>query len=142
MWGYYCKFKSGTSQYSTHAWGIAVDQNARYEHLHCHVHTINNNVKNVWETHGWSWGLSFCDPMHFQYADGYSDRSASCGIDREHASGGDSAVEVPGLCRRHAGDRSCRLCRRPGHRRLPRDPVGGSEHTERAEGQGRRHGQR
>jgi hypothetical protein len=70
IWGYMCRYISGTTKWSTHAWGIAVDQNAAYEHNgHCHIHTMNANVIDTFKNHRW-YQLR-CDPMHFQYATGY-----------------------------------------------------------------------
>jgi hypothetical protein len=70
---YNCRLKSGsTTEYSTHAWGIAIDMNWNHEHVgHCHNHTINANVATTFQNHGWYWGLAFCDAEHFQYATGY-----------------------------------------------------------------------
>jgi len=69
---YNCRLKSGsTTQWSTHAWGIAIDINWNYEHLDCHNHTIDARVAELFQGHRWYWGLAFCDAMHFQYATGY-----------------------------------------------------------------------
>lgn len=72
IWGYSCRFIAGTNKWSTHAWGIAIDINSAYEHVgHYHNHTVDSQVANVFQTHGWTWGLAFGDAMHFQYATGY-----------------------------------------------------------------------
>jgi hypothetical protein len=73
IWGYSCRLKSGsTTQWSTHAWGIAIDINAAHEHDgHCHNHTVDAGVAAIFQNHGWYWGLTFCDAMHFQYATNY-----------------------------------------------------------------------
>ena len=74
VWGYKCRYIAGTSKYSTHAWGIAVDQNARYEHVgsaHHHCHTVLAAVADIWKTHRWIHGINFGDCMHFQYAQDY-----------------------------------------------------------------------
>lgn len=74
VWGYSCRYISGTRKYSTHSWGIAVDVNARYEHVgsaHKHCHTIPSKVSAVWKNHKWKHGVSFGDCMHFQYATNY-----------------------------------------------------------------------
>lgn len=72
VWGQVCRFISGTNKVSTHAWGIAVDQNSFYEHYgHSHCHTVSTSVADVWKNHNWKWGKSFKDCMHFQYATRY-----------------------------------------------------------------------
>lgn len=70
---YNCRLKSGsTTQYSTHAWGIAIDINWNYEtYGACTNNTVDAVVAQRFQSHGWYWGLNFCDPMHFQYATGY-----------------------------------------------------------------------
>ena len=74
VWGYNCRYVSGTRKYSTHAWGIAVDINARYEHVgsaHHHCHTVTAPLADVWKGHRWYHGVNFGDCMHFQYATNY-----------------------------------------------------------------------
>lgn len=74
IWGHLCRKIAGTTKWSTHSWGIAVDQNARYEHVgsdHKHCHSVTSRVAGVWTDHQWTHGVSFGDCMHFQYASGY-----------------------------------------------------------------------
>ena len=71
IWGYLCRPISGTTTWSTHAWGIAIDISAAYEPQGSCSSTVNRNFAYVFRNHGWRWGLEFCDPMHFQYAFGY-----------------------------------------------------------------------
>ena len=71
IWGYLCRTISGSSSWSTHAWGIAIDISASYEPMGRCYSTVNKNFAYVFKNHGWRWGLDFCDPMHFQYAFGY-----------------------------------------------------------------------
>jgi hypothetical protein len=71
IWGYLCRYISGTTKWSTHAWGIAIDISASYEPQGNCASTVNKNFAYVFKQHGWRWGLEFCDPMHFQYAYGY-----------------------------------------------------------------------
>jgi uncharacterized membrane protein len=74
IWGHNCRKIAGSSKWSTHSWGIAVDQNSRYEHVgpdHKHCHTVYPAVANTWTSHGWTHGVVFGDCMHFQYASGY-----------------------------------------------------------------------
>jgi D-alanyl-D-alanine carboxypeptidase len=71
IWGYFCRYIAGTTKWSTHAFGIAVDISSRYEPQgHCYS-TVNKYFAYVFKNHGWRSGLDFCDPMHFQYAFGY-----------------------------------------------------------------------
>lgn len=72
IWGYNCRYISGTTKWSTHAWGIAVDINSQYESTTdttCHPNT--NAVAPIWKNHRWIHGASFKDCMHFQYATNY-----------------------------------------------------------------------
>jgi hypothetical protein len=72
IWGYNCRFISYTTKYSTHSWGIAIDQNSAYEHVnHYHSHTVCTCVADQFNNHGWRWGINFGDAMHFQYAYNY-----------------------------------------------------------------------
>jgi hypothetical protein len=74
IWGHLCRKIAGSSKWSTHSWGIAVDQNARYEHVgpsHKHCHTVYPAVASTWTNHRWTHGVVFGDCMHFQYASGY-----------------------------------------------------------------------
>jgi len=72
IWGYACRYIANTRKYSTHAWGIAVDINSAYEHVgHYHCHSIPDGLGRIWTNHGFKWGVSFGDCMHFQYATGY-----------------------------------------------------------------------
>lgn len=71
IWGYLCRYIAGTTRYSTHAWGIAVDVSAVDEpNGQCHS-TVNRHHAHIWKGHRWKWGRAWCDPMHFQYAAGY-----------------------------------------------------------------------
>lgn len=72
IYGYACRAKrSDPTQWSTHAWGIAVDVSSATEPMGQCTSTINWTMADIWQRHGWTWGLSFCDPMHFQYARNY-----------------------------------------------------------------------
>lgn len=72
IYGYACRYVKGTSKYSVHAWGIAIDQNSKYEHEgHYHVHSVTQAVADIFAKHNWYWGKAFGDAMHFQYARGY-----------------------------------------------------------------------
>ena len=71
VWGYVCRYINGTTSWSTHAWGIAVDVSSAYEHVgHYHSH-VNYHHAPIWKEHNWYWGKAFGDAMHFQYADNY-----------------------------------------------------------------------
>jgi hypothetical protein len=72
IYGYACRYQRGsTSQWSTHAFGIAVDVSSAEEYQGKCTSTVNRYHKAIWENHNWYWGLAFCDPMHFQYAINY-----------------------------------------------------------------------
>ncbi len=72
IYGYLCRtIRGSTTQWSTHAFGIAVDVSSAAEPLGQCTSTVNRNTASIWQGHNWYWGLAFCDPMHFQYATGY-----------------------------------------------------------------------
>lgn len=71
IWGYNCRYIAGTTKWSTHAWGIAVDVSSLYEPNGQCESTTNYHHAQIWKDHRWRWGLSWCDAMHFQYARNY-----------------------------------------------------------------------
>ena len=71
IYGYNCRLKRNGSEYSTHAFGIAIDVSSAEEYMGKCTSSVNRNHAYVWQNHNWYWGLAFCDPMHFQYATGY-----------------------------------------------------------------------
>jgi hypothetical protein len=71
IYGYVCRTISNSSAWSTHAWGIAVDVSTAWEPLGQCYSRVNYHHDQIWENHRWRWGLSWCDPHHFQYASGY-----------------------------------------------------------------------
>lgn len=71
IYGYACRAKRGGSEWSTHAFGIAIDVSSAEEYMGKCSSTVNRHHAPIWKNHGWYWGLAFCDPMHFQYATDY-----------------------------------------------------------------------
>lgn len=78
IYGYLCRTISGSSKYSVHSWGAAMDINASYEQYpdpDCQPNSFGTGVSAKWENHRWYWGANFaaayCDPMHFQYVTNY-----------------------------------------------------------------------
>jgi hypothetical protein len=71
IWGYNCRRISGSTKWSTHAWGIAVDINSAYEQLDYSCDTVVGRLPQIWKEHRWIHGASFADCMHFQYATNY-----------------------------------------------------------------------
>ena len=71
IYGYACRVISGGTNWSTHAFGIAVDVSSAEEYMGKCTSTVNTYHASIWQQHSWYWGLAFCDPMHFQYATGY-----------------------------------------------------------------------
>lgn len=66
IWGYNCRFIAGTTTWSLHAWGAAIDVSSAYEHVgHDHSH-VNWHHAGTWQNHGWNWGKEFGDSMHFE----------------------------------------------------------------------------
>lgn len=71
IYGFLCRDTRSGSGTSTHSWGIAVDvSSAKEPYKQCYS-TVNHNHAYIWRDHRWTWGKSWCDPMHFQYASGY-----------------------------------------------------------------------
>ena len=79
---YNCRYISGSTSYSTHAFGAAIDTNsARNPMGQAYWNGIGSDGVNyasylptVWRNHNFYWGLYFStrpDPMHFQYVTGY-----------------------------------------------------------------------
>ena len=71
IYGYNCRYIDGTTSWSTHAFGIAIDVSSAVEYQGKCTSDVNRYTKQIWQDHNWYWGLAFCDPMHFQYATGY-----------------------------------------------------------------------
>lgn len=72
IYGYACRAKrSDATQWSTHAWGVAVDLSSTVEPMGQCTSVTNDDIAPTFENHGWYWGLAFCDPMHFQYVRNY-----------------------------------------------------------------------
>jgi hypothetical protein len=66
IWGYNCRFIAGTTTWSLHAWGAAIDVSSAYEHVgHDHSH-IDWHHAGTWQNHGWNWGKEFGDSMPFE----------------------------------------------------------------------------
>ncbi|HVL90332.1 MAG TPA: M15 family metallopeptidase [Actinomycetota bacterium] len=72
IWGYACRMKRGSmTQYSVHAWGVAVDVNSAHERPGSACRTVPDALGAIWTSHKWKWGKAWNDCMHFQYATGY-----------------------------------------------------------------------
>lgn len=71
IYGYNCRYVAGTTTWSAHAWGIAVDVSSAYEPAGNCGSNVNYLTADIWQNHGWHWGRTFCDSMHFQYAINY-----------------------------------------------------------------------
>lgn len=83
-WGYACRRISGSTVWSNHAWGLAIDINAPsnpYASVDWHRRnhrgpwpTLRSDIPPVvvalWEAHGFRWGGRYAskpDPMHFEF---------------------------------------------------------------------------
>ena len=71
IYGYACRLKRNGSTYSTHAFGVAIDVSSAEEYMGKCSSSVNSHHAHIWQNHNWYWGLAFCDPMHFQYAENY-----------------------------------------------------------------------
>ncbi|MFM8944540.1 MAG: M15 family metallopeptidase [Actinomycetota bacterium] len=72
IYGYACRAKrSDPTQWSVHAFGAAVDISSAIEPMGQCTSVVNYRIAPTFQGHGWTWGLSFCDPMHFQYVVNY-----------------------------------------------------------------------
>ena len=86
VYGYSCRYIAGTTSWSTHAFGAAVDTNSARNPVgqdHWNGHgadgvDYDKYIPDVWRGgypgHRFYWGLNFSttpDPMHFQYVTNY-----------------------------------------------------------------------
>ena len=71
IYGYACRAKRNSNEWSTHAFGIAIDVSSAEDYMGKCTSTVNRYHAPIWQNHNWYWGLAFCDPMHFQYATNY-----------------------------------------------------------------------
>ena len=71
IYGYACRAKRNSNEWSTHAFGIAIDVSSAEDYMGKCTSTVNKRHAPIWQNHNWYWGLAFCDPMHFQYAINY-----------------------------------------------------------------------
>lgn len=71
-WGYACRKIRGSSNWSNHAWGLAVDLNAPENPMGPRNGKIRRHPKviAVWKRYGFFWGGDYsgrADDMHFEY---------------------------------------------------------------------------
>lgn len=82
VWGYACRAKVGSTGWSVHSWGAAIDTNTlrnpwgqrRWNGRGSNGRNYRRYLPRVWIRHNFYWGLWFSgtkDPMHFQYVSGY-----------------------------------------------------------------------
>jgi hypothetical protein len=86
VYGYNCRYIAGTTSWSTHAFGAAIDTNSarnpvgqdRWNGIGFDGVDYGTFIPDIWKGnypgHRFYWGLKFSttpDPMHFQYATGY-----------------------------------------------------------------------
>ncbi|MDP9329122.1 MAG: M15 family metallopeptidase [Actinomycetota bacterium] len=86
VYGYNCRYISGSTSWSAHAFGAAVDTNTArnpsgqdfWNGKGADGVDYDNYIPNLWKGdypgHNFHWGLHFSttpDPMHFQYVTGY-----------------------------------------------------------------------
>ncbi len=86
VYGYNCRYIAGTTTWSTHAFGAAVDTNSarnpvgqdRWNGRGADGTDYGTYLPDIWRGsdpgHRFFWGLNFSttpDPMHFQYVTGY-----------------------------------------------------------------------
>lgn len=83
--GYYCRYIDGTTKYSTHSFGAAIDTNtarnpqgqSTWNGIGADGKNHGKYIPNTWRGadpgHRFKWGITFSnpDPMHFQYVTGY-----------------------------------------------------------------------
>lgn len=85
VWGYACRTIAGSSNWSTHAYGAAIDINSvrnpqgdsTWDGVGSDGHNYGTYLPSIWESSligHFYWGINFSsnpDPMHFQYVTGY-----------------------------------------------------------------------
>jgi hypothetical protein len=86
VYGYNCRYISGSTSWSTHAFGAAIDTNSArnpvgqttWNGIGANGKDYGKYIPDVWKGaypgHNFHWGIHFSttpDPMHFQYVTGY-----------------------------------------------------------------------
>ncbi len=81
VYGYVCRQIRGSTAWSTHAFGAAIDTNSARNPLgQSHWNgtgadgtNYGTYIPDVWRAHRFFWGINWSrpDPMHFQYVTGY-----------------------------------------------------------------------
>lgn len=85
VYGYNCRYKTGGTSWSTHAYGIAIDTNtAKNPYGQSHWNGVGGDGERYYKYlpnlykggdpgHRFYWGINFStpDPHHFQYVTGY-----------------------------------------------------------------------
>jgi hypothetical protein len=83
VYGYNCRLKRGGTQWSTHAFGVAIDTNtfrnpfgqAHWDGRGSNGHDFGRYLPNIYKGpypgHRFFWGKKWNDPHHFQYVTGY-----------------------------------------------------------------------
>jgi hypothetical protein len=63
IYGYACRAKRNSNEWSTHAFGIAIDVSSAEDYMGKCTSTVNKRHAPIWQNHNWYWGLAFCDPI-------------------------------------------------------------------------------
>jgi hypothetical protein len=81
VYGYNCRLIRGSTSWSTHAFGAAVDTNSARNPLGqsswngtgADGTNYGTYIPDTWKAHTFFWGIGWSrpDPMHFQYVTGY-----------------------------------------------------------------------
>lgn len=72
IYGFVCRKIAGSTKWSTHAWGIAVDiSTAANPYPTSACRGMPTGLIQAWTKHRWTHGKAFDDCMHFQYASDY-----------------------------------------------------------------------
>jgi hypothetical protein len=65
IYGYACRAKRNSNEWSAHAFGIAIDVSSAEDYMGKCTSTVNKRHAPIWQNHNWYWGLAFCDPKVF-----------------------------------------------------------------------------
>jgi len=79
VYGQLCRYIDGTTKWSAHAWGAAIDTNtarnpvggSTWDGHGSDGKAYGSYIPQQWTGHNWQWGKAWNDPHHFQYVTGY-----------------------------------------------------------------------
>lgn len=106
-WGYACRKIAGSSSWSNHAWGLAVDLNAPKNPMTSRLVTdMPSWMPALWKSYGFRWGGDYSgkkDAMHYEFMGSVTDAKAQTERARRELVPGKSKPVQPNTERLNAG---------------------------------------